>query len=153
MEKFKKIPAEKYKEILDLMPICCVDFIIKKDDKILLVRRKNKPMKGLFWLPGGRIYKNERFEDAVKRKALEECGLKVKIDKKLLAYDFMNKDSPFDNLESGVHSISIVFLVSSVDKDPKIALDSQSSDYKWAGKTDKEISSDLMDILKEINVF
>ena len=58
IEDQKKITDERYKAIVEAVPICCVDLIIKSKGKILLVKRKNEPLKGEFWLPGGRIYKN-----------------------------------------------------------------------------------------------
>ena len=34
-------------------PAGAVDVIIEKDDKLLLIRRKNEPFKGLLAIPGG----------------------------------------------------------------------------------------------------
>jgi len=41
----------------------------------LLVERGSEPVKGVWWLPGGRIYKGETFFDAAIRKVKEETGL------------------------------------------------------------------------------
>ena len=112
----KNISTDKYKEILDLISICCVDLIIKKEGKILLVKRANEPLKGKFWLPGGRVYKNETCEDAAIRKAKEELGLDINIERKLCFFDFMSEKGPFENLNSGVHTISIPFLASLKDE-------------------------------------
>ena len=51
-----------------------VAIVIKKDDKILFVREKNK--RGLLMLPGGKIDGGERPWDAIKREWGEETGIK-----------------------------------------------------------------------------
>ncbi len=66
-----KIPEEEYKKILENMPICCVNLVIAHNNKVLLIRRKNEPEKNKWWIPGGRIYKNEKLKDAAIRKAKE----------------------------------------------------------------------------------
>ncbi len=149
----KKIPEEKYKEILELLPVCCADVIIKKGKKILLVMRKNEPLKEKFWLPGGRIYKNEKSEDAAVRKALEECGLNVKIEKKIGSYDLMEEVGPFDDLKGGVHTVGIVFLASITKNNQPIVLDSQSLHYKWVDKSDKTLDPRLYSLLEELRIF
>ena len=60
--------------------------ILEKDGKILLVRRNKNPYKGTWSLPGGYVEYGETVEQAVERELLEECGLKVKIDKLLGVY-------------------------------------------------------------------
>jgi 8-oxo-dGTP diphosphatase len=60
-------------------PVPAVDFIISKDDnsKILLVRRKNDPFKGMLSIPGGFMSQGETAEDAMIREAKEETSLVV----------------------------------------------------------------------------
>jgi colanic acid biosynthesis protein WcaH len=50
------IPVDEYQKIVEQIPIVCVDAVImNRKGQYLLVRRKNEPLKGEFWLPGGRI--------------------------------------------------------------------------------------------------
>ena len=74
------IPKDKYRYILENIPICCVELICIKDNKVLLVKRKNKPAKDEWWFPGGRILKREAITDAAIRKAEEEIGVSVKVN-------------------------------------------------------------------------
>ncbi len=69
-----------------------VDAIVKKGDKIVLVRRKYDPFKGMFALPGGTVEKGENTEEAVVREVKEETNLNVKIKKKLGLYYAPNRD-------------------------------------------------------------
>lgn len=41
----------------------------------LYVLRQNEPMKGYFWLPGGRLFNGETPEAAIRRIMMEELGL------------------------------------------------------------------------------
>ena len=53
--------------------------LIENDGKILLVRRANDPMRGLWTLPAGFIDAGENPADAVVRECLEETGYQVQI--------------------------------------------------------------------------
>lgn len=53
------------------------DAIIIKNNRVLLVKRKNGPFKGMWALPGGHVEYNEAVENTVVREAKEETGLDV----------------------------------------------------------------------------
>ena len=53
-----------------------IDLCIKNKSSVLLGRRKNAPAKGSFFVPGGRIRKNEKINEALERILLDETGLK-----------------------------------------------------------------------------
>jgi len=134
MKKNSLIPKNLYKKIHEAMPIACVDIVIISDNKFLLVKRKNKPAQGLWWLPGGRILRNETIQDTVTRKAKEETGLKVKIVKCLGVDETIFPDGPFG---SSTHTINVVFLVKPLSPVMNIKLDEQSDESKWFSKIEK----------------
>lgn len=55
----KVITLKLYKTFHQLMPIACVDLVIKSDYGILLGKRRNKPAQGKWWFMGGRVLKGE----------------------------------------------------------------------------------------------
>lgn len=120
---------EDYRKFLTTMPIVCVDcLVVNKKGEYLLVRRRHEPLKGEYWVPGGRLYKNERLVDAVHRKMREEIGVDVEIIENLgFLEEFFEKSE--QDAAGGVHSISILYLVRPLSFD--IKLDDQSTEWIW----------------------
>jgi len=85
-------------------PKLTVDGAILKDGKILLIKRKNEPFKGIWALPGGFVEYGEKVENAVVREIFEETGLKTEIDKIFKIYSDPNRDPRG-------HTISIVYFL------------------------------------------
>jgi ADP-ribose pyrophosphatase YjhB (NUDIX family) len=127
------IEDELYKQILERMPIVCVDMLVLNDarDKYLLVKRDREPMKGEWWLPGGRLIRDESPIDAVTRIAEREVGLGVKLLNPLpqiSSYRFPT--SPYDSV--GVHSVNLGFLVQAAPNAEHLTfIDHTSTSFKW----------------------
>jgi len=52
---------KKFLEIADLSPLVSIDLIVYNDkNKVLLGKRANRPAKDYWFVPGGRIRKNEK---------------------------------------------------------------------------------------------
>ena len=67
-----------YKLACALMPITCIDLIVRDaQDRVLLGLRTNEPAAGSWFMPGGRIRKGERLADAFRRLALQELGVQA----------------------------------------------------------------------------
>ena len=66
-----------FKTVIDSAPLISIDIILKKDDKLLLGRRVNKPAKNYFFSPGGRIHKNETIKNALMRIAKKELNINL----------------------------------------------------------------------------
>lgn len=125
------LDTDLYRTIVDVMPIVCVDLVVRLEGKrVLLVKRANEPAKDEWWLPGGRILKGETLETAAHRKALEELGTDVWELQPLGYYERHWATSPF-GLKSGHHTISFVFQTNILDGTPVI-LDNQSKEWRFA---------------------
>jgi len=120
---------DQYEIVLRSVPIFCVDLVIIENNFVLLIKRNNNPMKGKYFTPGGRVYKNETIDDAIKRKGKEELGLDLEKIKQIAMYEFLFKNSQVDN--TSLHGIGCFYLCRPVKKDFEIKLDEYASDYKW----------------------
>ena len=121
------LPLNTYKTIVDTVPILCVDAIISNSiGEYLLIKRAVEPLKGKWWVPGGRVYKCETLAEAIKRKVREELGIEIRILGAGGYYeDHFHKD-PL-NAAGGLHTLAIVFYAKPLSLDVK--LDNQSSEW------------------------
>ena len=69
-------------------PIVGVGAIIRDGACIVLIRRDREPSKGRWTFPGGAVELGETVHDAVRREALEETGLQVRIKSLLNVYSY-----------------------------------------------------------------
>ncbi len=93
-------------------PKLTVDGVIIKDEKILLIRRKNEPFRGQWALPGGFVEYGETVEEAVVREAEEETGLRTAVEKLVGVYSDPERDPRG-------HTVSVVYFVSTGGETPR----------------------------------
>ena len=85
-------------------PKLTADGAVLKQDKILLVKRKNNPYKDKWALPGGYVEYGEIVENAVVREVLEETGLKTAVKEIIGVYSDPKRDPRG-------HTVTIVYLL------------------------------------------
>ena len=130
------IPEKMYREILALLPIICIDVVIKNEKgQFLLVQRRNQPLVGRWWVVGGRLLHSETVRDACVRKVLEESGLVVNDLNYVGYYEELFNQNAFEIIS--YHTLSLVF-ETTVDSSNIITLDSQSSEWGWFDELPKE---------------
>ena len=128
-----------YNRIIDVIPILCVDGFIINDDKILLLKRNNYPAIGEWWVPGGRIIKNELLVDSIIRKVKDETGLDTEI---------ISQIGVAETIFETKHTVNVCFSLKIKSGD--ITINSEHSEYKWF-KIDRlpiNINSELNKIIK-----
>lgn len=117
------IEDQEYQRILKWMPIPTVDAIITFQGRFLLLKRVNPPVKGEWWLPGGRVRKGESLEEAVRREVREETGLTCRIIRQV---------GVINHIFPECHTISIYFLVEA--ESSKVTLNEEHSAYRWVSR-------------------
>lgn len=125
------LTGKAYSDAIENLPILCVDVDIVTqaeelgDVRHVLFKRCNEPLKGQWWLLGGRVYKGEKAEDAVRRKLKEECGYQGGAPLRFLGY--YEEQFEFSSLGRGAyHTVSLVFQVKlHYDEVTRFVLDKQ----------------------------
>jgi colanic acid biosynthesis protein WcaH len=120
-------------QIIGATPLVSIDLIVRnKEGMVLLGKRINRPAKGYWFVPGGRIRKNERLADALQRIARAELGLSLTLNpsKLLGAYEHIYDDNFFG--EEGVNTHYVVLAYEYyLEEGMQIILDDQHSEAKW----------------------
>ncbi|MFX0068293.1 MAG: NUDIX hydrolase [Promethearchaeota archaeon] len=107
-------------------PLVGVAALIVDQGRVLLVKRKYDPGKGLWSLPGGLINLGEKIEDALVREVQEETGLKVEVSNLLSIIDRIREDKAGRII---YHYIIICYLAHS--KEGKLKASSDAEDVRW----------------------
>ena len=69
------LEKEVFTTVIDSTPLVSIDLVVVNEhEKVLLGFRTNKPAKGLWFVPGGRIQKNESLACAFNRLTNQELG-------------------------------------------------------------------------------
>ncbi len=72
------LPLEIFKTVIASTPLISIDLIVHNSKlEVLLGKRLNKPAQGCWFVPGGRILKDESLKDAFKRLVETELGISV----------------------------------------------------------------------------
>ena len=70
------LPLETFKTIVASTPLISIDLIVRNTQgEILLGKRTNRPAKGYWFVPGGRVLKDETLESAMIRLTKTELNL------------------------------------------------------------------------------
>ena len=117
-----------FKTVIDSTPLISIDILIKKDNKILLGKRINKPAQGYFFSIGGRINKNETIDNAMARVALNELNIELKSAPEFIGvFEHFCDDSMYENIST--HYVNIAYEYE-MEETPGLTT-KQQSEYQW----------------------
>ena len=130
------IDDKQFLKIIDATPLVSIDLVLEDPQgKILLGKRTNRPAKDYWFVPGGRIQKNEKLADAIKRISLAELGTELTLSDGQLLGAF---DHIYDDNFSGIDGINTHYVVLAykikLNDDFEIVPDEQHSEMKWWSK-------------------
>ena len=129
------IPEEEYQGILKKMPIFCADYLIIAEKKYLLIKRNDEPVKGVYWVIGGRLRFKETMAQLAERVQMQEIGRSFP-ECKIIG--FSNYFFPNVPNARATHTPTLLHIVAA-DKmfEPKI--DNKHTDYIWSEKLPDEL--------------
>lgn len=137
------IEESKFLEIISNTPLVSIDLIIENSKRhILLGKRVNRPAKGYWFVPGGRIQKNEKISDAIRRISRVELGVEIAISEAELygTYDHIYEDNCFGREGINTHYVVLAYRAR-LNDGQRITPDCQHASIEW-WEQDALLSSD-----------
>jgi colanic acid biosynthesis protein WcaH len=126
------LPLPTFKSIIKHAPLISIDLVVQnKIGEVLLGYRNNRPAQGYWFVPGGRILKDESMGCAFKRLTLNELGTEFNLSAAQLIGPFEHFYS--DNVtgdEFSTHYIALGYRLTVDQSNLKLPLE-QHSQYTW----------------------
>ncbi len=133
------LPKEDFKNLIKNGILLSLDLIIRREDgKILVGKRINQPAKGFWFVPGGRVLKNEGFQDALHRICESEVGpLKEGYYyRKIGMYNHIYEDNFFGDPDFNTHYIAIGIELFESDIDLKDSMKNQHDELEYLSENE-----------------
>ncbi|BDB25635.1 GDP-mannose mannosyl hydrolase [Cupriavidus sp. P-10] len=124
---------DDFLSVVRTAPLVAIDLVVAEPGgRILLGRRRNRPAQDTWFVPGGRIRKDERLDDAFRRVAVDELGLDMpRAAARLLgAFEHFYPDNFAGAPGIGTHYVVLAYAL----QVPGMALAAppdQHSEYRW----------------------
>lgn len=132
MSEMTWLPAETFRTVVASTPLVSIDLIVEdREGRILLGKRHNRPAQGFWFVPGGRILKDERVDAAFRRLTRDELGCAFKRAQASFqgVYEHLYADSVFGEAPS-THYVVLGYRLR-VKPDSLHLPNEQHSDYRW----------------------
>lgn len=130
------LKRDELAQVVKLAPLVSIDLIIEDNQgRVLLGMRTNEPAKGCWFVPGGRILKNERISQAFERVVKNELGLDLDYNRAQFVGVFEHIYSTNFALaeDFGTHYVVLAYRVK-LTGSADIAADNQHSELVWLDK-------------------
>lgn len=130
------LQTEAFKTVVASTPLVSIDLLVRNaDGQLLLGRRTNRPAKGYWFAPGGRICKNEALDAAFRRVSEAELGRSfARSQARLLdVYEHFYADSVFGDGEQNpsTHYVVLGYLLDIEEGDALAPPADQHDGYRW----------------------
>lgn len=128
----KKLPEETFKTVVSSTPLVSIDLLVRNaSGEVLLGERLNRPAQGFWFVPGGRIVKDEPLARAFLRLTEEELGVAVPMTQAefLGPYEHFYTDN-FSGEDFSTHYVVLGYAVE-LDLDLAALPNQQHGRYRW----------------------
>ena len=126
------LSQEDFATVVRSTPLISLDLIVENErGEYLLGQRTNRPAQGYWFVPGGRVQKDERLESAFERLTLAELGLRLPITAGQFNGVWQHfYDDNFSGTGFSTHYVVLGFRLKVSEADLRLP-DSQHDDYRW----------------------
>lgn len=124
------LSEEKFRTVIASTPLVSIDLIvINSSGQVLLGKRENRPAIDFWFVPGGRVMKDEPFDRAYSRLLLNELCLSEKPAKFRGIYQHFYDENFYEDYFS-THYIVLAYEIE-FECDIELLPKSQHSKFKW----------------------
>lgn len=141
------LSKETFRTIVDTTPLVSLDLLVRDHQgRILVGKRINRPAQGFWFVPGGRILKNESLAAAFARLTADELGLQMDIGsaRYLGLYEHFYEDSIFtdEGVPISTHYVVNGFEISLPNGHDSLPYE-QHNDYRWLNEHDFRVDPEV----------
>lgn len=77
-----RLDPRAFLEVVKSTPLVAIDLVVRDPQgRILLGLRRNAPAQGVWFVPGGRVFKDETLADAFRRIGRDELGVELSMER------------------------------------------------------------------------
>ncbi len=132
------LSKDDFAQVVRLTPLVSIDLVVRSaDNRVLVGRRTHEPAKGVFFVPGGRISKNETRAGAFCRISKAELGLEKELEQAtfLGVYDHLYATNRLEMAGFGTHYVVLGYELRLEPEQVQPPLD-QHVEFVWARPAD-----------------
>ena len=137
MSKAGKLSADLFELVVSRTPLISIDLIVKDHlGRVLVGKRTNRPAQGFWFVPGGRVLKNETLSAAFMRLTKDELGVSYRIEDVVYKglYEHFYDDSALNEAIS-THYVVNAFVIE-LTNDMNSLPQEQHSAYRWLSEAE-----------------
>ena len=130
-KRFMYLAIDTFKAVVANTPLISIDLVVQNDDgEVLLGRRLNRPAQGFWFVPGGRVHKDETLDEAFVRLTAAELGQTLRRDQAnfLGVYEHFYPDN-FCGTNFSTHYVVLAYTLQIPELENLPA--EQHSAYRW----------------------
>ncbi len=146
--------SSDFRNVVKNTPLVSIDLVISDPSgAILMGYRENEPAKGTWFVPGGRIRKDERIADAFGRIIRAETGLAKSLAESRFGgmYEHLYATNCFGEAGFGTHYCVLAYVLRLGER-PTITIDDQHAKAAWLVPSSADIhpySRAYFDLLRD----
>ena len=145
MAKPKPLSREDFLKVVENTPLVSIDLIVfDSEGKVLVGLRRNRPAQNTWFVPGGKILKDERIAEAIQRISRAELGVEISSSQThfMGVYEHLYPDNFAEKPGVSTHYIVLAYEVHLLSPFPQLPAD-QHSEYRWLTRQEILDSPDI----------
>jgi len=130
------LPFEDFLHVVANAPLISIDLIVENQrGEVLFGLRRNEPAAGFWFVPGGRILKNERLDQAFLRIGRNELGVEIARQRAELlgVYEHFYETNAGNQPGFGTHYVVLAYRLCVDAGMLRLPTGEQHEQYRWQG--------------------